>query len=47
MLSDALTGAAALFTGEVGDAVAAAVPIALPIIAALVGWRLFKRFARG
>lgn len=47
MLETALATAGTLFTGEVGGAVEAAVPIAIPILAALVGWRLFKRFARG
>lgn len=47
MLGDALATAAAAFTAEIGDAVSAAVPIAIPIIAAFVGWRIFKRFARG
>lgn len=46
MLGDALTGAGALFTGELTPAVEAAAPIAIPVIALFVGWRVFRRMVK-
>ena len=46
MLGDALTGAAALFTAEIGPAVEGAAPIAIPVIALFVGWRIFRRMVK-
>lgn len=46
MLDTALVGAGALFTGEIGPAVEAAAPIAIPVIALFVGWRIFRRMVK-
>ena len=32
---------------EVDAAIAAALPVGIVVMAALIGWRLFKRFAKG
>jgi len=41
------TAAATAATTEVNSAVAAAIPVGILVLAATIGWRLFKRFARG
>jgi hypothetical protein len=47
MLGDALVGAAALFTAEITPAITAAAPIAIPVLAFFVGWRIFRRVVKG
>lgn len=42
-----LSGVSAGFTDQIGNAVTTALPIAGPIVALFVGWRVFKRLARG
>lgn len=32
---------------EVDSAIAAALPVGIVVMASLIGWRLFKRFAKG
>lgn len=41
------TAAALSATTEVNSAIAAAIPVGIVVLAAVIGWRLFKRFARG
>lgn len=41
------TAAATSATTEVNAAITAALPIGILVMAAVIGWRLFKRFARG
>lgn len=43
----ALGGAATAVTTQVGGALPIALPIAGAILAASIGWKLFKRFVRG
>jgi hypothetical protein len=42
-----LTGVTTGFTAQLSDAVTTALPIAGPIIALFVGWRVFKRLVKG
>lgn len=42
-----LAGVSTGFTGQLTDAVTTALPIAGPIIALFVGWKVFKRLVRG
>jgi hypothetical protein len=42
-----LSGATTGFTAQLGDAVTTALPIAGPIVALFVGWRVFKRLVKG
>lgn len=46
-LGAALSDAAAQVTAQVGDALPVALPIGGGIMALFIGWRIFKRFARG
>ncbi len=46
-LGTALTAAAAEVTEQVGGALPVALPVAAAILAVTVGWKLFKRFVRG
>lgn len=41
------TSAATSATTEVNAAIAAALPVGIVVMAAVIGWRLFKRFAKG
>lgn len=41
------TAAATSATTEVNTAIAAAIPVGIVVLAATIGWRLFKRFAKG
>jgi len=41
------TVAATSATTEVNSAIAAALPVGIVVMAAVIGWRLFKRFAKG
>jgi len=41
------TSAATAADTEVDAAIAAALPVGIVVMAAVIGWRLFKRFARG
>jgi len=41
------TAAATAATTEVNSAITAALPIGIIVMAAVIGWRLFKRFAKG
>jgi len=41
------TAAATAADTEVDAAIAAALPVGIVVMAAVIGWRLFKRFARG
>lgn len=44
---DALSGAVTAIQEQVGGALPIALPIAGAILAAGIGWKLFKRFVRG
>jgi hypothetical protein len=46
MIGDLLTGAGAQVSAEVTDALGAAVPTALTLLAAVIGWKLFRRFIK-
>lgn len=41
------TSAATAADTEVDTAIAAALPVGIVVMASLIGWRLFKRFAKG
>lgn len=41
------TAAATSATTEVNAAIAAGLPVGIVVLVAIIGWRLFKRFARG
>lgn len=43
----ALSGAVAEITEQVGGALPVALPVAGALLAATIGWRIFKRFVRG
>lgn len=46
-LGTALTGASADMFAQISPALTAAIPVALAVLAVTIGWRVFKRFARG
>ncbi|WP_428625418.1 major coat protein [Sedimenticola sp.] len=41
------TAAATSATTEVNASITAALPVGILVMAAVIGWRLFKRFAKG
>lgn len=41
------SGAASAATTEINSAMSAALPVGIVVMAAVIGWRLFKRFAKG
>lgn len=43
----ALSGAVTAINAQVGGALPIALPVAGAILAATIGWKLFKRFVRG
>lgn len=47
MIEDALTGAGTTLLAEITPALTVAVPVGIAILAATIGWKVFKRFARG
>lgn len=46
-LAGSLSGAVTAITEQVGGALPIALPIAGAILAAGIGWKIFKRFVRG
>lgn len=46
MIGDLLTGAGTTLTTEVTAALDTAVPFALTVLAAIIGWKLFRRFVK-
>lgn len=47
MLGTALTDAGADLLAEITPALTVAVPVGIAVLAATIGWKVFKRFARG
>lgn len=46
-LTAILTSAATTLTAQIGSAAGVAIPVGVAVLAIGVGWRLFKRFAKG
>jgi len=46
-LTSSLAGAVSAIQDQVGGALPIALPVAGAILAATIGWKLFKRFVRG